>query len=111
MIRSLSLFFISLPFLFGLLRAAATGNDFRYVWVAVASLVGAGAFTAAARDHMRRPRVAVTLSFGSLVLATGCAVAAAMVLGTRFGPGLLIVASAFAFSCAAGCMLLAITRH
>src|SRR4029077_3625979 len=48
MIRSFSLFFLSMPFLFGLLRAAATGNDFRYLWVAAASLIGAGAFTAAA---------------------------------------------------------------
>src|SRR4029450_8238171 len=111
MIRSLGIFFILLPFLFGLLRAATTGNDFRYLWVAAASLCGAGAFTAAARKQMRRPRGPAALSAGSFIVATLCATAAAMFLGTRFGAGLLIVASSFAFCCAIGSMLFAITRR
>jgi hypothetical protein len=111
MIRSFSLFFLSLPFLFGLLRAATTSNDFRYLWVAAASLFGAGVFTAAARGRMRRPRVALALSGGSFVVATLVATAAGMVQGTRFGPGLLVVASSFGFCCAIGCMLFAITRR
>jgi len=111
MIRSFSLFFVSLPFLFGLLRAVTTGNDFRYLWVAAASLIAAGAFTAAARGRMRRPRVAVVYSLGSFVLAALGATAAAMLLGTRFGAGLLIVAASFGFCAAAGCTLFAITRR
>ena len=111
MIRSLSIFFLSMPFLFGLLRAVTTGNDLRYLWVAAASLVGAGAYTVAAREQMRRPRRAVALSVGSFVVATLCATAAGMFLGTRFGLGLLVVASSFAFCCAFGCMLFAITRR
>jgi peptidoglycan/LPS O-acetylase OafA/YrhL len=111
MIRSFSLFFISLPFLFGLLRAVTTGNDLRYLWVAAAALLGAGAFTAAAREQMRRPRVAVAYSLGSFIVATLAATAAAMLLGTRFGPGLLVVASSFALCCAIGCMLFAMTRR
>jgi len=111
MIRSFSLFFISLPFLFGLLRAVTTGSDFRYLWVAAAALLGAAAFTAAAGGRMRRPRVAVAYSLGSFIVATLGATAAAMLLGTRFGAGLLVVASSFAFCCAIGCMLFAITRR
>jgi hypothetical protein len=111
MIRSFSLFFISLPFLFGLLRAVTTGNDFRYLWVAAAALLGAGAFTAAAGERMRRPRVAVAYSLGSFIVATLGATAAAMLLGTRFGAGLLVVVSSFAFCCAIGCMLFAMTRR
>lgn len=111
MIRSLSLFFISLPFLFGLLRAGTTGNDFRYLWVAAASLAGAAVFTAAMGRRMRRPRVALALSAGSFVVAALCATAAGVLLGTRIGGGLLIVASSFAFCCAVGCMLVAITRR
>ena len=111
MIRSFSIFLISLPFLFGLLRAVTTSNDFRYLWVATASLFGAGVFTAVARGLMRRPRVAVALSVGSFVVATLCATATGMLLGARFGPGLLVVASSFAFCCAIGCMLFAITRR
>jgi hypothetical protein len=111
MIRSFSIFFLSMPFLFGLLRAATTSNDFRYLWVAAASLLGAGAFTAAARGEMRRPRIAVAYSGGSFILATVCATAAGMFLGTRFGAGLLVVSSSFAFCCAVGCTLFAITRR
>src|SRR5882672_3237549 len=111
MIRSGSIFFVAMPFLFGLLRAVMSGNDFRYLWVAAASLFGAGAFAAAAGERMRRPRVALAFSAGSFIVATLCAIAAAMLLGTRLGPGLLVVASSFAFCCAIGCMLLAITRR
>lgn len=111
MIRSFSIFFLSMPFLFGMLRAVTTSNDFRYIWVAAAALFGAGAFTAIARLRMRRPRVAVALSAGSFVVATFCATGAAMLLGTRLGPGLLVVASSFAFCCAIGCTLFAITRR
>jgi len=111
MIRSFSIFFLSLPFLFGLLRAATTSNDFRYIWVAAASLAGAGAVTAAAGRRMRRPRVALTRSAVSFVVATLFATASGMLQGTRFGPGLLVVASSFAFCCAVGCTLFAITRR
>ena len=111
MIRSFSIFFISLPFLFGLLRAATTGNDFRYLWVAAAALSGAGVIIAVAKGQLRQPRVAVAFSVGSFVVATLCATAAGMLLGTRFGAGLLVVASSFAFCCAIGCMLFAITRR
>ena len=109
MIRSLSLFFVSLPFLFGLLRASTTGSDFRYLWVAAAAMLGAAAVTAATRRQMRRLRVAFVLAAASFVVATICATAAAILLGTRIGAGLLIVASSFAFCCALGSMLFAIT--
>jgi len=111
MIRSFSIFFFSLPFLFGLLRASTTGSDFRYLWVAAASLVGAGALTALAGGNLRQPRVALAQSTGAFVVATLCATAAAMLLGTRFGVGLLVVAASFAACSAAGCLLFAITRR
>lgn len=111
MIRSFSIFFLSLPFLFGLLRAATTSNDFRYMWVAAASLVGAGAVTAVAGRRMRQPRVALAVSVGSFIVATVVATASGMMQGTRFGPGLLVVGAAFAFCSAVGCALFAITRR
>ncbi len=109
MIRSFSIFFVSLPFLFGLLRAVTTGNDFRYLWVAAASLFGAAVFTGATHAPNHRRRIA--LSIGSFIVATLCSTAAAMLLGTRFGPALLLVASSFGFCSAAGCTLFAITQR
>jgi hypothetical protein len=109
MIRSVSIFFLTLPVLFGLLRAAATGSDFRYLWVAAASLFGAAAFTVITKASSRRRRLA--LSVGAFIVATSCAIAAAMLLGTRFGPGLLVVAAAFGSCSAVGCALFAITQR
>ena len=106
MIRSFSLFFFSLPFLFGLLRAAATGNDFRYLWVAAASFVGAGAITVAMKASSRERRLAI--SIGTFIVATLCAIAAGMLLETRFGIGLLVVASSFGFCSAVGWTLFAL---
>ena len=111
MIRSFSIFFLSLPFLFGLLRAATTSNDFRYLWVAAAALFGAGTVTAAAGGRMRQPRVALAVSVASFVVATLFATGAGVMQGTHFGPGLLVVASSFALCCAVGCTLFAITRR
>jgi hypothetical protein len=109
MIRSISIFFVAMPFLFGLLRAVMSGNDFRYLWVAAASLCGAAAFTAATHAQSYRRRIA--LSIGAFIVATACATAAAILLGTRFGPGLLVVAASFGFCSAAGCALFAITQR
>jgi hypothetical protein len=109
MIRSLSVFFVALPFLFALLRAATTGTDFRYLWVAAAALFGAATFTALTKAPDRRRRIA--LSIGAFIVATLCATSAAMLLRTRFGPGLLVVAASFGFCCAAACTLFAITQR
>jgi hypothetical protein len=109
MIRSVAIFFVGMPFLFGLLRAVMSGNDFRYLWVAAGSLFGAAVFTAATRAPSRRRRIA--LSIGALIVATACATAAGMLLGTRFGLGLLVVAASFGFCSAAGCTLFAITQR
>ena len=109
MIRSISLFFFAMPFLFGLLGAVTRGNDFRYLWVGAASLLGAAAFTVATHTPSYRRRIA--LSTGAFIVATLCATVAAMLLGTRFGPALLVVAASFGFCSAAGCTLFAITQR
>jgi hypothetical protein len=108
-IRSISIFFVSMPFLFGLLRAVVSGNDFRYLWVAAASLCFAAAFTAATRAPSRRRRLA--LSIGAFIVSTIGATAAAVLLGTRLGPALVVVAASFGFCSAAGCTLFAITQR
>jgi hypothetical protein len=109
MLRSIAIFFVAMPFLFGLLRAVMSGNDLRYLWVAAASLFGAAVFTGATPAPSRRRRI--SLSIGAFTVATLCATAAAMLMGTRFGPGLLVVAASFGFCSAAGCMLFAITQR
>jgi hypothetical protein len=52
---ALSIFVAAVPFAFTLIRAARTGNDLRYFWVALASLLGALATVAVGRASVCTP--------------------------------------------------------
>jgi len=103
--RALSIFFAALPFAFALIRALQTGDDVRYLWVALASLCGAIAVMIVTRRSGRAPSAAVAVSAGVLIIATLLAVVAALLLGTTLGLGLLVVGAAFGFCFAAGSLL------
>jgi peptidoglycan/LPS O-acetylase OafA/YrhL len=109
-IHALSIVFAAVPFAFALIRAVRTGYDLRYLWVALASLVGATSVMVVGRAYSRRPHVVVALSAGAFVIATLFAVLAALPLGTKVGPGILIVGSAFGFCCAVSCLLHSLAR-
>src|SRR5258708_1916745 len=102
-IHGISILFAAVPFAFALVRAIRTGHDFRYLWVALASLLGASAVMAIGKTDNRRPNSAAALSAGVFVFATLFAMLAAWLLGTRVGPGSLVVGSVFGFCCAASC--------
>jgi hypothetical protein len=104
-IHALSIFFAAAPFAFALTRAGRTGYDLRYLWVALASLLGATMVMVVGKAHQRGLKLRVALSAGAFVIATLFAVLAAVLLGTIVGPGILVVASAFGFCCAASCLL------
>jgi len=104
--QSLSILFGAVPFAFALVRAVRTGDDFRYLWVALAALVGAT--IAMAIGKARRTRASVGLGFRAFVLATLFATAAALFLGTQFGPGVLVVGSGFGGCLAASSVLYAL---
>jgi hypothetical protein len=110
-LRALALACGAPPFAFGLIRAAQTGTDFRYVWVAFASACGAAATVAAARRFVRTGGVAAGVSAASFIVATLAGALAAASVGTRFGPGMLIVASAFALCFAAGSLVHLLARR
>jgi hypothetical protein len=104
-LHALSILFAALPLAFALIRAVRTASDFRYLWVALASLGSATALmTVASRPGSARS-VAVTLSVGVFLVATTSAVVAALLLGTTLGPGILVVGAAFGFCCAVGSAL------
>jgi hypothetical protein len=100
--------FAAMPFAFALIRLAQTGTDARYVVVALASACGAAMAMRLTRPvtSARFLRVAISV----FIMATLLAVIAAMLLGTRLGPGIVVVAAAFGFCFAAGCGLHARTR-
>jgi hypothetical protein len=105
LLHGVSLIVAGLPVAFALIRAVRTGYDLRYLWVALASLVGAAAVMAVGRRYNSTPLVAVALSAAALVAAMLLALLAALLLGTRPGAGILVVAFAFALCCAASCLL------
>ena len=100
--------FAAMPFAFALIRLVQTGTDARYVVVALASACGAAMAMRLTRPvtSARFLRVAIVV----FIMATLLAIIAAMVLGTRLGPGILVVAAAFGSCFAAGSALHARTR-
>lgn len=109
-IHALSILFAAVPVAFALIRLGQTGYDARYLWVALASLLGATMVMVVGKAYSRGLTVRVALSAGAFVTATLFAVLAAMLLGTTVGPGILVVASAFGFCCAASCVLHVLAR-
>jgi hypothetical protein len=94
----------AMPFAFALIRASVTGNDWRYFWLAAASLVGA-AVTTSVKPSSRKASSGVLILLGAVVIATASAGAAALLLGTRWNLGMLVVASSFGLCSAVGCFL------
>jgi CHASE2 domain-containing sensor protein len=99
------------PFAFGIIRAITTGTDFRYIWVALASGLGA-----AAANRLRTPRApgvsnALELAAAVFVVATLGAAVAAWLLGTTPNLGMLVVVSAFGVCFGAAACLLAFSRR
>jgi hypothetical protein len=101
--QSLSILFGAVPFAFGFVRAARTGDDLRYLWVAFAALLGAA--IAMAMRRALRMRTSLGLAFTAFLLATLLATAMALLLGTQFGPGVLVVGAGFGVCLAASCVL------
>jgi len=107
---ALSIFVAAVPFAFALTRAFRTGNDLRYFWVALASLLGAMTTVAVGRAHLRTPIALVALGSGVFVVATLVAVLAAALIGTALGLGIITVAAAFGLCFAVGALLHILAR-
>ena len=108
--RFLGIFIASVPFVFATLRAATTGTDFRYFWLAMASTLGAALVLAIANRARPRSTGVVVRGAFALLVAAGAAAVTAFALGAGSAPALAIVALAFA-SCSAVGLALAIRAH
>jgi uncharacterized membrane protein YbjE (DUF340 family) len=107
-VNAIATAFAALPFGFALIRLVQTGTDARYVVVALASTCGAvlGMLLTRPVTSARFLRVAVVV----FISATLVAIIAALLLGTRLGPGIFVVAAAFGFCFAAASAMHARTR-
>jgi len=106
--QSLSILFGAVPFAFALIRAVRTGYDLRYLWVAFAALLGAA--IAMAMRRAQRMRTLLHLGLTAFVLATLFATAMALLLGTQFGLGVLLVGLGYGACLAASCVLFALAH-
>lgn len=112
--RHRSLYFLAIlfrvaPFAFGLIRASQA-NDYRMLWMAVASLAGAALVSLVARRHSRDPKEIAALSVVVLAVATLLAGLTARFLGATAAPGIWAVAFVFGLCWAAGFWLAGISR-
>jgi hypothetical protein len=93
--RSRSLLLVSallgaVPVIFGVIRAVTTGDDFRYLWLAGAAVLGSAAVVAIGHAGL-----SVGRGVGAIVAGAGGAAAAALLQGATAGPGVAIVAIGF----------------
>lgn len=107
-LRALALGATAVPFAFGFLRARSTGSDFRYLWVALAALIGAVAVMSVVRVAKAGPRGALALAATVFIVSTLAAALAARLQGTAAGAGMLVVVAAFGACFAAGAALRAL---
>ena len=96
---------IAAPFAFGILRVATTGNDWRYVWAALAAFIGSGAILAFGKA--RSSGSAITIGFAALALVAGTIVALleATLIAHVHGAAPWIVSFAFSFCVTLGMVL------
>jgi hypothetical protein len=110
LIYFLSILFAAMPFAFALLRAFRTGNDFRFLWIAFASFLGAAVVIAVGKSRNRKPKGVLGVSAVTLIIATLLAGLAAFLLGAKSFVAAGIVAFAFGLCWAASYALNALSR-
>lgn len=101
---------MSAPLAFGAIRAATTGSDFRYLWVALASSASAVLVMALGGANHRSMRGIVSLAGFAFLVATLDAGMTGVLLGARSGAAVGIVSCAFAFCSAGGLALRVLSR-
>ena len=106
----LAILFALAPLGFGVIRAVRTGDDVRYLWVALAALLGAAIVFVGGKAGRRGGTAIVVPAVSVFIIATLFAVIATSLLGVSVNPGSLVVTSAFGFCYAASCGLYALSR-
>ena len=91
-VRALGILFAAVPFAFAGIRLFTTGDDTRYLWMAVVSTLCAAAVLVRPGSTAMPSRWRTAI--GSITAAAGAA-AVAIVLGATASSGIAIVAGAF----------------
>ncbi len=103
--RFIGLTIAAVPIAFAVLRAATTGTDFRYLWLALASTLGAGLMLFITRSTQPVTPGRVVRGAFALLAAAGATAVTAFALGGGSLPALVAIALGFATCSATGLML------
>ena len=99
------------PVIFGLVRAINTGDDFRYLWLAAAAILGSLVVMVPGYGASGPARVSPGRAASAVAAGAACAAAAAISLGATAGPGVAIVAVAFGLCTGTSAVLLTLARR
>lgn len=105
----LSILFAIAPFAFGMIRAFQTSHDFRLLWIAFASFLGALVVRVIAKTRSPQLNSVLALSALTFVIAVLLAGLTAYLLGATAAAGVWGVAFVLAFCWAASYALLALS--
>jgi len=111
LLRLIGVLFAAVPVAFGFVRAISTGDDFRYLWLAAAAILGS---LAVMLPEYRAPgpaRVGAARVVAAIASGAGCAATTAIVLGATPGLGVAIVAVAFGICTGTGMVLGSVARR
>ena len=111
LMRVLSVLFGVVPFAFGFLRLVTTGTDSRYIWLALASLIGATVVMRLGKARRRSRSVVAALFLTAVAVSTLLAVLVAHLLGATAVLAILAVAIGFGMCSAISAALWAETHH
>lgn len=106
-----SVLFAMVPVIFGVIRAVSTGGDVRYLWLAGAAIAGSMGVMPLWRGASSPPNVSLGRALGAVAAGTISAGVVALLMGTRAGPGIAIVASAFGLCTGTSAILASLARQ
>jgi hypothetical protein len=103
--RLLGALIAAIPVGFGALRAATTGTDYRYLWVALVSSLAAGLVAARSGSTAAASSGPIRTIAVSAVAAAAAAALTALALGAKSAPAVLAVSVGFAACSGVGMVL------
>ena len=104
----LGLLLAAVPFAFAGIRLLATGDDLRYLWMAIASTLCAAVVLVRPGPPAAGSRARTGVA---TIAAAGCAATVAIALGATAGSGIALVAVAFGLCSALGVRIIVRSRR
>lgn len=99
------------PVAFGVIRAITTGQDRRYLWLAVAAILGSMAIALFGQGSAGHARVSPGRTLAAVAAGAICAGITAILMGAKAGPGVAIVAISFGLCTGVSAMFARIARQ